>query len=95
MNYYNTASFGPSDLRHLQSALNQAWSLSQSRDYESDPIKAAAIKSALALRIMQMAEVGELQIQNLVERALMFLPPGAAKGLKLRPAHTQLEDHEV
>lgn len=79
MNYYNTASFGAKDLRHLESALNQAWGISQSRDYESDPVKAAAIKSALALRIMQMAEVGEFRTQNLVERALMFLPPAVAR----------------
>lgn len=57
-----------------ESAVNQAWGVSQSRHYEADPAKAAELYKSLALSVMQLAASGETGIQNLVQRAVMFPP---------------------
>lgn len=74
LNKSTTTSFGPADLRILESALNQAWGASQSQNYEEDPAKAAEIYSSLARTIIQSAASGESEIQSLVARALTVLP---------------------
>lgn len=70
----STTSFGPADLRVLESALNQAWEVFQSRNHEEDPAKAAELYSSLARTILQSASSGESEIQSLVARALTALP---------------------
>lgn len=75
MNYYRTGSFSSGDLRVLESALNQAWNVSQSRDYEEDPEKATELYNSMAVTIMRLASTGETGMQNLIQRTLMMVLP--------------------